>query len=432
MSNFKIILIAIFLVFAIVGVLIFSGVIPVGNQSGVSGASGSVVIWGTIDARKFNKLLEDVNRNNRNLTISYIEKYPQKFDKELTEALAVGRGPDIFLLSNDSILLHMDKVFPIPYQSFSASDFRRIFIQEGELYFGSDGIWAYPLTIDPMVMYYNRDMLDSAGIASPPKRWDEFYALTPLLTSKDASSNITKSTISFGGFDNIDHAKDIISMLLLQLGNPIITQKDNIFISAFNSALNLPVKPATAVLDFYTDFSDPLSEVYSWNRSLVSSRDAFISGDLAFYFGYASELFPIQQSNPNLNFDITKIPQPKNANSNITIGRIDALAVSRASQNLNSAFVVTSMLSAQDFSQNLAIALSLPPVRRDLLLNTPGGAYLPIFYDSALQSRGWLDPSPEDTDQIFREMIEDVITGKSKSSEAASMVDGRLNLLLRR
>lgn len=40
-----------------------------------------------------------------------------------------------------------------------------------------DSIIAFPLTIDPLVMYWNRDILSNAGIVKPPAYWDEIYSI---------------------------------------------------------------------------------------------------------------------------------------------------------------------------------------------------------------------------------------------------------------
>ena len=43
----------------------------------------------------------------------------QTFDQEFVEALAVGQGPDLFFLTQDGILKHKDKIYPIPFSVYS-------------------------------------------------------------------------------------------------------------------------------------------------------------------------------------------------------------------------------------------------------------------------------------------------------------------------
>ena len=71
----------------------------------------------------------------------------------------------------------------------------------------------------------------------------------------------------------------------------------------------------------------------------------FAAGDLAFYFGFASEISKIRDKNPNLNFDVTFFPQPKGASVAVTFGRMQGLAVLKSSQNSGAAFQVISAMT---------------------------------------------------------------------------------------
>jgi ABC-type glycerol-3-phosphate transport system substrate-binding protein len=55
-------------------------------------------------------------------------------------------------------------------------------------------------------------------------------------------------------------------------------------------------------LNFYTDFANPVKEVYSWNNTLDNSVNAFASGKLAIMFGYSYHLETIKALSPKLNF----------------------------------------------------------------------------------------------------------------------------------
>ena len=78
--------------------------------------------------------------------------------------------------------------------------------------------------------------------------------------------------------------------------------------------------PTVSALNFYTSFANPTSTFYTWNSSLPSSFDMFISGRSAFYIGRASELFALQAQNPNLNFDVMELFQPEGAVRPTTYG----------------------------------------------------------------------------------------------------------------
>ncbi|GMQ95411.1 MAG: hypothetical protein BMS9Abin13_524 [Patescibacteria group bacterium] len=432
---FQMILLGVFGFFIILAVLGFSGFVPgFGGKQDKDRFLGNVIVWGTLPARTMTETIGDMYGSEKTVSITYIEKRKSTFDRDLVEALASGSGPDIILLPQDLILRHADKVYAIPYETLSQRDFKNRFIEEGELYLSEEGVLALPFIIDPMVMYWNRDSFSSAGLSSPPAFWDEFFTIAPLLTSKDRESNIIKSALSFGEFRNVLHAKDIISMLIMQAGNPIVVKspmKKSGVATTLDESFNYEVLPTNAAVRFFTEFSNPVKTSYSWNRSLQFSQDMFVSGDLAVYLGYASELSLLQRKNPHLNFDVAEVPQSRGGGKKITFGRMQGLAILKASPNIPASFRAVSLLSDAEFISLISGAINLPPVRRDLLSKKPTDSYLPLFYDAALVSRAWLDPSPELTDTIFREMIERVVSGRSKVYDAVSTADVELERLLK-
>jgi hypothetical protein len=67
---------------------------------------------------------------------------------------------------------------------------------------------------------------------------------------------------------------------------------------------------------------------------------------------------------------------------------------------------------------------------RSLLVDKPKDAYSPTFYDSALFAKSWADPSSKDTDNIFRNMIEDILSNKNSPSGSIADANSRMTLLL--
>ena len=427
-GNFQIIILVIFIAAAVLGVFVFSGAIPLGNQDNNTGAQGTVVLWGTIKSQVIASLLEDFNRANPTFVVKYEEKSADTFDNDLLEALASGVGPDMFFISDDLAYKYSNKIFTIPYTSFPINTFKNSFVGAGEVFLTSKGVLALPLTVDPLMMYYNRSTLDANGIAYPPVYWDEFSSLVSLLTKKDDRNVITKSTVAMGQFSNVLYAKDILTTLFMQAGNSIVSEKDGSFASVLSG--NGAKYDLSSILKFYTDFADPLKDVYSWNKSFPNSRDAFSAENLAFYFGYASELQSLVNKNPNQNFLVAPMPQIRNSNFKLTSAHVTGIAISSFSKNFNTAFTATGLMANSDFASKFAISLGVAPARRDLLKTMPTDAYLPIFYSSALFARSWLDPSPKDTNNIFQGMVEKVLSNSMSVTQAISDASAKLGLLL--
>jgi ABC-type glycerol-3-phosphate transport system substrate-binding protein len=426
MTKFQIILMAVFGVFIVIGVIIFSA------YRGGSKNAVTVVVWGTIPQTSFSNIIEGTSLyQSKEYNVQYVEKTEENFDTDFIEALAAGTGPDLFMLPSDKILKHRNKIFVIPYTAFTKRQFMDSFIEGAEIYMTpEEGVLALPISVDPLVMYWNRSIFTDAKLTQPPKYWDEFYNLADLISKKDGALNISRSAVAFGEFGNISHAKEIILNLAMQAGTPITIWSGSEVQSVFADSFNKPTIPAEAAINFYTEFSNPAKPSYSWNRSLPNSTSYFLSGDLALYFGFASEISSLQMKNPNLNFDVATVPISREGGTDVSFARFNALAITKSSKVVSAAFAVASILSGNGGAVALSKSLKLPPTRRDLLSQKPVNAFESIFYNSAIRAKAWLDPSPTETDAIFRDMIESITSGRARTGEEVAKVQRELADLL--
>jgi len=429
MTVFQVVVIGIFVILAIIGVLVFSGVGGLGDDNQ---RIGNVEIWDTIPHQIIDQMISELNSGNGRFDgVEYVEKDEETYEEEFVQALAAGVGPDLFLLEQDRIIKNQDKIIEIPYDTISERDFKNTFIEEGEMYLTGGGVLGLPFTIDPMVMYWNRDIFQSAGIANQPEFWDELFVLSPKITQRDTASNIIRSFAALGEFTNVENAKEILSAFIIQSGNRIIIPTANGFESIINEKLDFATPPAEAAVRFYTEFSNPIKSVYSWNKSLPNSKQLFTAGDLAIYFGFASELSEILRSNPNLNLNVSPLPQLRDSDTKITYGKMSAFAIPKNSQNQAGALSTGLALTSLENIMHSSVSLDLPPVRRDALVNKPTDAISSVFYDSALMSKSWFDPDSDETDDIFKNMVESVTSGRARLGEAINLADLELGLLLR-
>jgi len=428
MSKFQIIFTTVFAIFIMIGVIIFatSG----RDNSGV--IVGDVVIWGTVKEEIVDSIIKNLTEEDESFkNVKYEEKDEQNFDLILIEAIASDSGPDIFLLPQSEILKKQNKIISIPYGNFSIRDFKNYFIEEGELYLHDDGILALPFIVDPLVMYWNRSLFATASVANPPRLWDDFFVLAEKLTEKDENKNILISAVSFGEFVNVENAKEILATLIMQSGNPIVFRDGGEIKVSLRDVYNDKTTPTESALRFYTEFSNPIKEVYSWNKAMSNSKIAFLSGDLAIYFGFASELKELKTKNPNLNFDVSYLPQTENLKNHVTFGKMQALAISRGCKNIAGAFnVITSLIKSESLILLNEIT-GLPPVSRVLLAREPTDPYQEVFYRSALSSKGFLDPDEGDTNLIFQDMVESVVSGRRKLDQAVSWANAELEELIK-
>lgn len=425
MSKFKVAVIAIFSISFVIGLILFAMYKTSGQNA------SNVVVWGTISTEAFDAAYKSSSlAKSKLINTTYVKKSPADFDTQFIEALADGVGPDVLILREDSIYKNRNKLLIIPYKTYSVRDFKTRFVEGGEIFLGTDGVFALPFILDPLVMYWNRDMFSNSQVAQTPVYWDEMYDLSKKMTVKDSSANIMQSALALGEWKNINNAKEIISLLMLQAGTPITSMDSTgAYSSVMDQAFTYSIPPGVSALNFYTQFSNPTADSYSWNRSLPTSLNFFLSGNLAMYFGFASEIFSIQQKNPNLNFDVASVPQIRDAKKKMNYGHIYGLAISKQSKSQAGAFSVITALTEPAPLKALESVMNLPPVRRDLISGKPTDAYRSIFYSTAFITHSWIDPDSVATTNIFKDMIESITSGRARVIGALGDASQNINAL---
>ncbi len=422
-SPFQIILIAAFGFFIIVGMITLY--FTKGKERSES-QPVNVTLWGTIPSAYVTAMIDGAKAKEQNLKVSYKQISEANFDETLIEALASYRGPDAVIVSEDGIIRLQDKLYAIPFSTLSEDAVRQTYVTAAESLLSPWGTLAVPFGINPIVMYWNRDIFANAGLATPPRYWDEFPRLTELLNKKDGEGKLIQSAVALGEFSNINNAKAVISALVLESGTSFISRR------APNGDLmnSLDTKAFTDVMDFFTEFSNPSKEMYSWSRSWPNSQIAFAQGDVAVYFDFASEVNNIKARNPNLDFEVAYFPTGRDSKKNVIYGEVYGVAVLRASSNPSATMNLALLFGGSEGADIWSKATGLPPVRRDLLGKRGNRPYDRVFYDSALWSRGLLDPDPRQTTPLFREMVERITSGWMTTNQSVSQFSSQLSNLI--
>ena len=412
---FEIALIAFFALAAIGGLTCLK-ICNVGGSREVNPYGQSVTIWGTLDQGVMDSILGTLSKENKSLkVVSYKEIEERSFESTLVNAIAEGRSPDMIILPHDLLVSYRTKLEPISFEMMPVRNFRDTYIDGAEIFMLSDGTYGIPFAVDPLVMYWNRDIFSSGGLAQPPKTWETLRSQTvkTLVRTNDALA-ITQSAVAFGEYVNVNHAKDILAMLFLQAGNDIVAENDGEYSVTLAKGSQETISAGDAALTFYTGFALATKELYSWNRSKNLDRKEFLNGTLALYFGKGSEKDSLERENANLNFDVAPVPQSSGATVVRDYGDFYAFSIPRAAQNGQGAYAVAQYLGSTAVSQIIADAYGFAPVQRSQYAVENTDPFKSIIYSSALISRGWLDPSPRESGEIFKNMIEGVTSGRSR------------------
>ena len=189
-----------------------------------------------------------------NISIDYRKLTYDEYEKALLTGLAEDKGPDIFSLHNDWMRAWQPRLLPLPptlsiaYRTIQgtikkeavttikqeptitirqlANDF--VDVVSGDVVLPTEQvdpraplipkIYGLPLSVDTLVLYYNRDVLNNVGIAQPAADWRTFQEQVKKITRLDQTGAIIQSAAALGTVDNVARASDIVSLLMLQNG----------------------------------------------------------------------------------------------------------------------------------------------------------------------------------------------------------------------
>ncbi|MDB4984389.1 MAG: protein of unknown function with transrane region [Patescibacteria group bacterium] len=414
-SIFQIVVYVLCIIGIIFAILIFSGKISVGKDS-KSSVSGTVTMWGTLPSETMGNALALVAGAYPDLHVVYSQKDPATMQSDFVNALASGTGPDLIQLSPADVVKNSDKLLTIPFASLPQNTYLNTFVDESALYLNSTGTVGLPIFIDPMVMYYNRDLLASSFSVSAPKTWDDVVALNKKMTTKDDAGQLSVETVALGTYSNITHAKELLALLAFQTGNSLvkINPATNKYASQFATIDPKTGASIATVFRYYTQFANPSdADHYSWNDSLPLDSTQFIAGRLGLYFGYASELASIRAKNPNLNFAVAAMPQSSKFPTKATYGKMIGVGITKISKNQALGVMVANLMASQTFINSYFIFdTTLAPARKDMLAaDQSGDATKALVYNSAIIARGWLDPDPAQTNDLFKRFVTQINAG---------------------
>lgn len=416
----------------VIGIAIFSGVfaflvfsckLPFGCESSNTKTVGALTMWGTLPAEKVTDTLNRFNSAAKTYSITYQEIPEDKFEGVLVSALANGEGPDLIFADYKTILSQRERISAFPFTSFPVNDFKNSYIDGASIFLTNDGILAFPITVEPLMMFVNRDIISKNGVPTTPLYWDEVLSVVPQLTKKDADGRLLSYGIGLGSMTNVVHAKEIIISLILSLGQVPVNVDASGYLHftgnnpASEESVVLPLRES---LKLFTQFSDPSKETYSWNSFTgMTDKDAFAAGKLAFYIGYSGEYKEIAEKNERLNFYLSQLPQPRGYDSRANSMQMHAIAVmKRTPQNLKmTAYTAQSTLATSLYANSIGQATSkLSPIRSVLAQdqNLDSG-----LKSSILVTKGWYDLQKEYSTMYLTTAVDDIVSGKKSGSQAA-------------
>lgn len=115
-----------------------------------------------------NAFVDNFDKTAKTYNMIYTEVKESEINQKLILALADGYAPDLLITPSEVVFANQNRLLPINKTSITESDFRNLFIDAASILIDTNGYLGLPLSIDPLVLYYNRDILSSNGYITAP------------------------------------------------------------------------------------------------------------------------------------------------------------------------------------------------------------------------------------------------------------------------
>ncbi len=382
-----------------------------------------------------------------NVTFNYKELRFDEYEDELIRAFAEGDGPDIYSLHNtwigeyESLIEPLPTSLTIPYsetrgtikketiytlreepsisQRAIKSEFVDVVAKDVIRRYKAnaqadavDRVFALPLALDTLAIYYNKDLLNAAGIPEPPKTWTQFQEQVSKMSKVGPNDTLLQTAASIGTGKNVERSFDILSLLMMQNG---VTMVDNRGVARFGASREEEPLVADSIR-FYTDFANPLKQVYTWNDEQPDSFDAFTSGKTAFFFGYAYHAPLIKAASPKLNFSTSPVPQIDGGKT-VNYANYWVETVAKSSKHKNWAWDFIQFATKQDQVTKYLNTAKKPTARRALINSQIEDEDLSAFVGQTLTANSWYKGKDvEVAEKAFLDLMKDALRGEDIDS----------------
>ncbi len=305
------------LIFILIGivVLILIGIFFIFSKREKVVEQVTLNYWGLWEEESVMKgVIAEFESKNPNIKVEYRRNqkdgYGGRVSGRLAKSATGEEVPDIFRIHNTWIPMFRDNLASVPKETVTNLGLETDFFDIYKKDLVENGNYlAVPLMYDGLVMFYNPDLLAKAQVKVPTNWWD-LEKSAEKLTERDKNGKIKVAGAAVGVIDNVDHWSDIVGLMMKQNGVD------------FSKKSSENEKKIKDVIDFYTLFR---TKGNVWDESLPNSTYFFANGKLAFYFAPSWRIFDIETINPDLKFEVTKVPQLPTLGS-ASVDKIDPTA----------------------------------------------------------------------------------------------------------
>jgi multiple sugar transport system substrate-binding protein len=288
----------------------------------------SMMMWGDpAELDVWNQIVADFHQANPNITVKVEVSDWDSYWTKLKTLLSAGTPPDVFAMDAPLYLDYQSRGVLLnlqPYLDKNPDMLKGVYPQTLEAYKTPDGMYGLPRDFQTVVLFYNKDMFDAAGVAYPTGNWtyDELRTAAKALTKVGPDGKVSQ----FGFYSDLWDMELIWSEAIWSYGGDVISA---------DHTKTLVGEPKAR--EAWQLFDDMMFVDQSWPTSTVAGEyggDPFLAGAAAMTTighwavpGYAEA---------NFKWDVA--PMPKGPAGQATSVNSAGFVVGKASKNPDAAF----------------------------------------------------------------------------------------------
>jgi len=430
-------------------------------------------VWAVYDdSETFAPLISDYKKVHPNVTVEFRQLAPEEYEQELLKAFALDEGPDIFAVHNTWTREYYNLLSPMPasvnvpvkaivgtlkkeevvsmsnIKLYSPLQIKTMFgdtvMKDVVMDFNSGTadapkmvprVYGLPLSLDTMVLYFNRDLLDKAGIATPAKYWTDLQAQIPKLRKLDSNGEILVAGAPVGTAMNVAGYFDILSLLMMQLKTVMISDDGQVEIAKTPRELSeqgISMPPGVNALEFYTSFADPSLESFTWSEKMPGSFEAFITGRSAYFLGYSFHRPLIQARAPKLNFEVAPMLQIQGYDT-LNFANYWIYGVANKAKDKDFSWDFVRYIASKDGVTKYLEKAKKPAALRDMYEAGLENEDLQVATEQTLTAKTWYRGyDAAAAEKIFADMINQQLLGEATTKEILSLAADKIQQTMRK
>jgi multiple sugar transport system substrate-binding protein len=304
----------------------------------------SMMMWGDpAELDVWNQIVADFHQAKPDITVKVEVSDWDSYWTKLKTLLSADTPPDVFAMDAPLYLDYQSRGVLLnlqPYLDKNPDLLKGVYPQTLEAYKTSDGMYGLPRDFQTIVLFYNKDMFDAAGVAYPTGDWtyDDLRNAAKQLTIVGSDGKVSQ----YGFYSDLWDMELIWSEAIWAYGGDII--------NADHTKTLVGEPKAREAWQF---FHDMMFEDKSWPTSTTAGEygdDPFLAGVAAMTTighwavpGYAEA---------NFKWDVA--PMPKGPSRQATSVNSAGFVVGKASKNPDAAFEFLKYVLSEPAQKRLA------------------------------------------------------------------------------